>query len=137
MNFIPKKISIENKGTSKFMGELESAVMEIVWEKKSVSAREVTDMLEEQNNKLSFNTIMTILNRLLKKGFLKKKKIKHTYSFSAKFSKDEFSKQATANVLSSVLNDSELFTVSSFTGLAKSLDKDTLDKLKKIINEEE
>lgn len=54
------------------LGPLEQEVMKCVWEKKSCTAREIVDCLS-QDREIAYNTIQTIMTRLVEKGLLKRK----------------------------------------------------------------
>ncbi|MGQ9578746.1 MAG: BlaI/MecI/CopY family transcriptional regulator, partial [Candidatus Aminicenantales bacterium] len=51
----------------RFLGELETAIMEILWKEGSLSGRQVYEQLSLSRS-LSLTTVLTILNRLIKKG---------------------------------------------------------------------
>jgi len=52
------------------MGELEQAVMDILWNRReSLSVRDVHELLARDRD-LAYTTVMTVLDRLAKKGFV-------------------------------------------------------------------
>lgn len=53
----------------KLFGELESEIMEILWEKNNVSVRDVLEILEKKR-KIAYTTVMTVMSRLHDKGLL-------------------------------------------------------------------
>jgi predicted transcriptional regulator len=62
------------EGLNRFFGPLEAKVMELIWTYDKVSIKTIQDSLNKDNN-LSFNTIMTVMNRLNEKGHLNKKSL--------------------------------------------------------------
>jgi predicted transcriptional regulator len=55
------------------LGELERAIMDVLWETDtSLTVREVSVRLTERN--LAHTTVMTVLDRLAKKGFAKRER---------------------------------------------------------------
>ncbi|KKR48777.1 MAG: CopY family transcriptional regulator [Candidatus Magasanikbacteria bacterium GW2011_GWC2_40_17] len=56
----------------KVLGELESEIMEIVWENDQTSVRFVLSQLEKKR-KIAYTTVMTVMSRLHDKGVLKRK----------------------------------------------------------------
>jgi predicted transcriptional regulator len=55
------------------LGELERAIMDVLWETDvSLTVREVSARLPERN--LAHTTVMTVLDRLAKKGFAKRQR---------------------------------------------------------------
>ena len=53
------------------LGPLEQEVMKCVWQKKICTARDIVECLNE-NREIAYNTIQTIMTRLVDKGLLKR-----------------------------------------------------------------
>jgi predicted transcriptional regulator len=70
------------------LGELEKEVMDIVWEKKHCSTR---DVLTKLDKKLAYTTVATILHRLFDKGLVIRKEDKSGYTYSPKLTKEKYS----------------------------------------------
>jgi len=130
MKFKPKTIHLRGKGFNKVLGELESKIMKLIWQTKETTVRSMCDSLIQQKHKISFNTTMTVMNRLVKKGLLKKCSKNKEYTYCSVFSQKEFSRTVVSDIISSVVKDPALFSASSFAGLASEIDEDTLQKLK-------
>ncbi|GGF96151.1 BlaI/MecI/CopY family transcriptional regulator [Paenibacillus abyssi] len=64
-----QRMKLREEGLNRFFGSLEAQIMEIVWKHEEITIKKVQSLLDEE---LSFNTVMTVLNRLYEKGFLKK-----------------------------------------------------------------
>ena len=103
----PKNIKLNAIGLAKFLGERESEVMDIVWKEGCVTVRDVCDKLC-QRQEYSFNTIMTIMNRLTAKGLLIKKVENATFCYQATVNKNNFIIKAIDTVFSSLAGDREL-----------------------------
>ncbi len=89
----------------KELGELESEIMEIVWQSNEpVSVKAVAEMLQK-DRKIAYTTVMTIMGRLVDKGLLKRKESSKAYSYQPAYSKDKFltriSRQIIKNFVSS------------------------------------
>lgn len=54
------------------LGPLEQEVMGCVWKNKTCTAREVVECLS-QDREIAYNTVQTIMTRLVDKGLLKRK----------------------------------------------------------------
>lgn len=127
-----KKFNLDGKGLEKVLGELEAKIMDYIWGNTKATVREVRDGLARQRKDLSFNSIMTIMNRLTDKGLLTKKESEGAYLYQPSVSKKDFSNLVAKDIISSVLQDSSLFSAASFTDISKDFDKKTLTKLKKL-----
>lgn len=66
-----KKFNVKEEGLNRFFGPLESKIMNIMWLSDGMSIKDVQSILN-QENPISFNTVMTVMNRLLEKGHLNK-----------------------------------------------------------------
>jgi predicted transcriptional regulator len=62
------------EGLNRFFGPLEAKVMELIWTYNKVTIKTIQDSLNKDIN-LSFNAIMTVMNRLNEKGHLNKKSL--------------------------------------------------------------
>lgn len=55
------------------LGPLEQQVMNIIWRRQTVTVREVLTELEK-HRQIAYTTVMTIMSRLVKKGYLSQSK---------------------------------------------------------------
>jgi BlaI family transcriptional regulator, penicillinase repressor len=83
----------------------EYVLMKIVWERGESTAREIhTDSLKDKER--HYSTIRTILDIMVEKGFLKKKKLGLCWFYSSKISKQSITKTAIERLMDDVLEDS-------------------------------
>lgn len=101
------------------LGELEQQIMDIVWERKQCSAREVLTKLEK-NKKLAYTTVATILQRLYEKGLVKRTDDNSGYIYSPKLSKESYSRNIAQSFLKKFINSFGDTAIASF---AQSVDK--------------
>lgn len=66
-----KKFNVNEEGLNRFFGPLEVKIMNILWLSDGMSIKDVQSILN-QESPISFNTVMTVMNRLLEKGHLSK-----------------------------------------------------------------
>lgn len=105
---------------SKVLGQLEQQIMDIVWESKNCSIRDVLNKLVK-DKKLAYTTVATILQRLFDKGLLVRKEDHGSYIYSPKLSKEKYSK----NIVQLFLKNS----INSFGDTAIASFADGIDKL--------
>lgn len=108
-NFKPKTIHLEGQGLEKVLGELEAKIMRLIWEAGEATVRSIRDTLARRKRELSFNSIMTIMNRLVAKGMLKKCGQSGVYTYCPTMPKDEFSRTVARDIISAVVKDPALF----------------------------
>ncbi len=128
-----KMLRLSAPGIKKVLGDLEAHIMEIVWREGDVTAREVTDILDRAGHPLSFNSVMTVMKRLEKKGILDKRKKKGVYFFSPVIGREDFCTRVASSVLASLLKDPFLFSPALFADLSEELDSQSLSVLKDFI----
>lgn len=110
------------------IGPLEQEVMNCVWEHDSVTTREVFTCLN-QNRKLAYNTIQTIMTRLTTKGLLTRKKKGKAHIYKAKGSKQDSIQAAIHTEMASYVDKfGEDALVAFVDGIGKITD-DTRQKL--------
>lgn len=64
------------------LGSLEQEVMSCVWQKKTCTTRDVVDCLG-QDKDIAYNTVQTIMTRLVDKGLLTRKLNGKTHTYKA------------------------------------------------------
>ena len=88
----------------KVLGDLESQVMEIIWQStEPVSVRKVADILQKQR-KIAYTTVMTIMVRLTEKGVLVRHLRKASYLYKPKVTKEQFIARVVHGILSSAVS---------------------------------
>lgn len=104
--------------------------MEIVWQQKISTVREICNYLSRVRKRaLSFNTIMTIMNRLVEKGLLEKRQGENCYEYNPKLTKREFLDNISNHVIKDLIRDFKPYVLSHF---AENLDDDDLEELIKL-----
>lgn len=70
-------------------GELEQAIMDIAWKRRSVTVRDVLDALSRRST--AYTTVMTVMNRLVQQDCLKRRMGSDgAFVYQATSSQDEF-----------------------------------------------
>lgn len=97
-----KNFKYGEAGLNRFFGSLEAKIMELLWESDELSIKEVQQRLEKEKP-INFNTVMTVMNRLVDKGILEKRQQGRLSLFRPTQSKlvfiEEQSKKLTENLL--------------------------------------
>ncbi|MEK3778498.1 MULTISPECIES: BlaI/MecI/CopY family transcriptional regulator [Paenibacillus] len=84
-----QNFKVGERGLNRFFGPLEAKIMDILWARPGSSIREVQTALE-QDKDVNFNTVMTVMNRLVDKGLLGKSQKGRTSLYQPVQSKEEF-----------------------------------------------
>jgi len=103
------------------LGPLEKLVMECVWENDTQTVREVHTCIGGKR-KVAYTTIMTLMVRLVDKGYLKRKPKGKHHIYSAKLSKSQSIKQNISQFIANLRDNYGEEAVSAFTDeLSESL----------------
>lgn len=86
------------------MGGLEAKTMEIIWANKNLTVKRVHYFLSRERQ-YAYTTVMTIMNRLVKKNYLTRQKVSHAYQYAPVMGRDEFIDYAIGNVVTSLKAD--------------------------------
>ena len=135
MRFHPKNLKLDEEGLSKVLGTLEADVMEEIWTQGDISVRQVCDSLCKKKS-YSFNTIMTIMNRLVDKGLLKKQRKGSMFMYRAAVERMDFLQEVTKSVVGALVSDGSLFQVAAFAEALQECSAEDKETLRKIINGE-
>jgi predicted transcriptional regulator len=128
----------ENKSASNVMstnlGELELHVLEVLWQKPHVDAREVRHGLGTAHAP-SLSTVQPTLERLYRKTYVDCIKQGHAYTYHASVSRGSLLGRMLGDVIQ-LLHDGRMETIlSSFVQAAADLDDRSLDSLEQLIKE--
>ncbi|MCK4720685.1 BlaI/MecI/CopY family transcriptional regulator [bacterium] len=127
-----------NKGKARqalALGDLERAVLEALWEHGETSGKEIFNLLGKKH-KVRHNTLLTVLDRLIKKGLVLKQRDGRNNTYSAKISREEFAKEIASPIIEELLDVSSHAAMSAFVESA-GRDPEKLEELKKLIREAE
>lgn len=126
------------KGLEKFLGELQLAVMEIVWNHQSVNVSDVLNILNQQQQRnLAYTTVMTIMSRLAEKGWLIPEKRGRAYFYQAARSRDEAEAEAVGEVVRGLLEDFGELAIAQFVKELDEIDPNHLSRLAELAREVE
>lgn len=126
-NFRPTK-----KGLGRALGDLEKDIMNILWAKGGVTGKEALAEIS-RSKKAAITTILTVLDRLVKKGIVKKVKGESVYIYTPALTKNEFTDIVSHEVMRGVLDISASSAAASFVDVLAEADPKELDRLSRLI----
>lgn len=113
------------KGLRKILGELEIAVLEMMWEQGEASVREVFEYLKPRRD-IAYTTVMTVMSRLANKGLLEKTKRKNAYLYRPAYSKKEFTDSTVKRIITELIDD---FTSPALNYFIDSMNEENPEKM--------
>jgi predicted transcriptional regulator len=121
------------RGAGHVLGELQTAVMEVLWRESSLTVNEVEERLQRRRD-IAHTTVLTTLDRMHNKGYLKRKKQGKAYVYTPSYSRDEFEKMMAQEVLGALLGQFAEPALSAFVDIVGE-DEENLDRLEAMIKE--
>lgn len=117
------------------LGDLEKAVIQYFWDNNEADAKQVHAYFVAQRGG-SLNTIQSTLDRLFKKGLLKREKQGYAYFYRKALSKDAFIGQLITDVTKDFFSPSENTLHAAFASMSSNLSDDELSKLEALIDQQ-
>ncbi len=122
-------------GIKKFLGELEAEVMEILWERDSLSSvKDVYETIKGERD-IAYTTILTIMSRLYHKGLLNRVKDGRCYLYTPSYKRDDFIESFNKRTLSGLFKDFREPTLSHFVDMLEESDPEALKSLYRLLRE--
>ena len=128
-----KKFRYDKEGLDRFFGPLEAKIMDILWTGTEKSIKEVQELIEKERT-INFNTVMTVMNRLVEKSLLEKRVIGRTSYYKPVKTRMEFIDEESKKISDNLLNEFGAIVVNHMIDSLESVDQNLLDKLEKKIN---
>lgn len=116
------------------LGELETAVLETLWEHGALSTPEVYEVIGEPRG-LAYTTVLTVLQRLTKKGLVRRSGGGRSHIHQPTLSREEFANRR-AESLAGVLAEIGTSGVGAFVAEARRLDPELIEALRQRLESE-
>jgi BlaI family transcriptional regulator, penicillinase repressor len=111
------------------LGPLERAVMDVIWSnEEDVTVRVALETLADR--KLAYTTVLTVFDRLWRKGFLRRRRIGRAYVYGAAISREAY----LGGLVNQVLEATD-HPRSVLLGFVRAADPNVLDDLRRVIRE--
>ena len=127
-----KQFKYDEVGLSRFFGPLEAKIMGIIWGANELSIKSVQARLE-LDKPVNFNTIMTVMNRLVEKGFLKKRHQGRLSLFQTVLSKEDFIEEQSKKITENLIEDFGGVVINHMLDSINEIDQSLIDKLEQKI----
>ncbi|MES1040086.1 MULTISPECIES: BlaI/MecI/CopY family transcriptional regulator [Peribacillus] len=127
-----KNFKYDEVGLNRFFGPLEANIMEYLWDKDEQSIKAVQQSLE-LDKPINFNTVMTVMNRLVEKGILEKRSEGRLSLFRPVQSKAEFLEEQSKKLTENLLDEFGGAVISHMLDAMKDADQSLIEKLEQKI----
>lgn len=117
--------------------ELELMILKVLWNADRsnlpMAVRHIREGLAEAGRELAHTTVITTLNIMLDKGFLKRSKLKNAFLFTPKVKQDSVQSRVIDDVLNRVFDGSAQSLMLTLMDHA-DVDSDDLAEIRRMIN---
>lgn len=126
-------VRLSADGLAKVLGDLEARIMQAMWKIAApATAREAHEQVA-RSHKVELLTVITVLNKLVVKGLLKRAKQDELFHYEARLSEDEFMALASRNVVEGILSLAPDAVAASLVDVLAERDPAKLAELAKLI----
>lgn len=119
-------------GLNRFFGPLEAKIMEILWDGSEMVIKDVQQKLEREK-KVSFNTVMTVMNRLVDKGIITKRTEGRVSLYKPVLSKSDFLESQSKELTHELIEEFGSVAVSHMLDALEEADQELIYKLEQKI----
>lgn len=120
------------EGYGKILGFLEQEIIEVLWSKGEATGKEIFDIVKS-SREIALTTVLTVLERLAKKGLVNKMRGESVYIFKPSYTKDEFAHKVSQEVLKGIFEISANGASASFVDFLADTYPVELDRLAALI----
>ncbi len=121
------------RGVGHVLGELETAVMEVLWRAPGQTVNEVEEHLRQRRGS-AHTTVLTTLDRMHRKGYLLREKQGKAFVYTPRYTREEFERGVAQEVLGALLGQFTEPALSAFVDLVGD-DAGALNQLEAMIRE--
>ena len=120
-------------GAGMLLGDLEHRILEAAWKLgRPVTARELHDRVARTHD-VVYITSVTVANRLVEKGILRREKRDDIYHYSATMTREEFSAHASRHVVQRIVGLGSTAVSASLVDVLAERDPDQLAELGRLV----
>ena len=130
----PRRLRLDEAGLARLFGALEARILEVLWERGPSTAREVHQALGRDR---SYKTVLTVLNRLVEKGVLRRRRRERAYVYLPRESREELLARVTRSVTRGLVEDFGDLAVVHFVQALREASPEALRLLRQLLQEEE
>lgn len=133
--YVQETVRLSAEGLAKVLGDLEARVMQSVWRiARPATAREVYDVVAQEHD-VAIHTVITVLNKLVRKGLLRRRKRSDVFHYEAKWGEADFMREASRRVVEGILSFGPSAVATSFVDVLAEADPERLAELQSLIEE--
>lgn len=128
------RLRLSGRRLGRVLGDLEAEVMEALWRSGSASIREVWVDVTRKHPR-SFNTVMTVMNRLVEKSLLRREDRRGSYRYAPRVGREAFLARISHEVAEALVHEFGDIAVAQFLEVLEGIDPRKLAALDALVRE--
>ena len=129
-----RKFKINESGLNRFFGPLEAKIMDVLWEGDEQTIKGVQQVLEQEKS-TNFNTVMTVMNRLVDKGILQKRAEGRSNLYKPVQSRSDFLNAQSKEMTNELIDEFGNVVISHMLNALEEADDDLVAKLEQKVED--
>ena len=126
-------VRLSAEGLSKVLGDLEARIMKIVWALDRPASARAIHAVVVRKHKVEPLTVITVLNKLVAKGLLSRRKRDDLLHYEARFTEAEFMAHASRRVVEGILSFGPQAVAASLVDVLAEQNPGHLEELGRLI----
>ena len=122
---------LNQHGLARLFGELEAKIMSVIWALEEPTVQDVVDRLGRRAN---YKTVMTVMNRLVEKGILERRKVSRAFVYIPRFTQAELMSRLSRQVLDGLMTDFGPTVLAQFVDVVAETDQARLIELAALVD---
>ena len=122
------------RSASEHPTELELRILKILWRQSPLRVREMREALANEGHEIAHTSVITMLNIMVEKGYLKRKPVKNAFCFEPRVSEKDISAGMLGDVIDRVFDGSAMAVALSLFDRS-DLNPEELKELRRLVNQ--
>lgn len=131
---MPETSAVKRSAQSTGLGELEAAVMDRLWTSGPADVKAVHRAIGAQRG-ITPNTVQSTMERLYKKGLLKREKVSHAFVYETALTREQFGSQVIAAVVDQLAHGEAGAMLNALVDVAEREGDEALERLERLVAE--
>ncbi|MBI2469775.1 MAG: BlaI/MecI/CopY family transcriptional regulator [Planctomycetes bacterium] len=120
------------EGINQVLGALETDIMEALWNRGESCVKDILDAFSSGRD-TSYSTVITVTNRMVKKGLLKKRKVGKAFFYKPAYTREEFFEVVSKKMVEGVSGFSFQSAMVHFVDYMSRMNPDKIEYFSKLI----
>jgi predicted transcriptional regulator len=126
-------LRLSAEGVAKVLGDLEARVMHVVWALNAPAAARTVHAKIVEDHPVAIHTVITVLNKLVTKGLLCRKKLGEVFHYRACYSEGELRQEMSRRAVEGILSLGPQAVTASFVDVLAARNPEQLASLMRLI----